>query len=207
MWRPGCSISEGQLNGCAHFCHGLIGNNTGAFGSIVQDIPDSLGVGIQFDTFLAERCQVIVQISRKAFLAFHTTDTCPAAFHVDHFHFPGGREDLVHGEDIAYIRIAGVISANALRVCHHLGDTLLCFFRCGSQFDVIIEALAHLIDAINSQYFGDNGIFHLRFDQGIRVITVIEGANQLARKFNMRRLVNSHGLDWYKTISAVIKTG
>ena len=58
---------------------------------------------------------------------------------------------LVHREYIADIRVAGIAAAHALRVCHHLHHPPGGFFRGGRQLNVVVQAFAHLLLAIDAQ--------------------------------------------------------
>ena len=56
------------------------------------------------------------------------------------------------------------IAAQALRVGDHLHDAFLRLFGRGGQLDVVVEALAHLLFAVDADHLGDLGVHRLRLD-------------------------------------------
>ena len=71
----------------------------------------------------------------------------------------------MHGEDVTHVWISRVIPAYALGIRDHLLCPLLGLFRCGSQFNMVIETLTHFVLAIDTQYFRDFSRPHLGFHQ------------------------------------------
>ena len=55
-----------------------------------------------------------------------------------------------------------------------------------ASLDLVVEALAHFFLTVNAEDFGDLGALHLRLNQDIGIVAVIEGADSLAGKFNVR---------------------
>ncbi len=109
----------------------------------------------------------LVEILGEELLAIHATDACPAALDVDHFHvFPGG-ENLVHREDIAHIRVAGIGAIDALRVGDHHHHPFAGLIGCERQFDVVVQALAHLFLAVDAEHLGNLGVLHAGLDQHV----------------------------------------
>ena len=80
----------------------------------------------------------------------------------------------MHREDVANIRIARIGAFDARRIGDHFFDALGGLFGRGGQLDMIIQTLAHFLFAIDPQYFWIDGILHLRFDQYLCIVTIIE---------------------------------
>ena len=72
------------------------------------------GCGSNFEAFSPEGFQGFVQILGEDLLAIHAANACPAAFNVDHLDICLGCENLVHGENIANIRVAGIGTLDAM---------------------------------------------------------------------------------------------
>ena len=58
-------------------------------------------------------------------------------------------------KDVADIRIARVVAAQALGICDHLHDDPGGLFSGGSHLDVVVEALAHLVHTIRADDLGN----------------------------------------------------
>ena len=100
----------------------------------------------------AERLQVLVEILGVQRLALHAADSRAAAFHVDHVDISLRREDLVHRVHVADIRIARVGAlARAPGRSPSPGRASLVSSGVGSQLDVVVEALAHLLFAVDAR--------------------------------------------------------
>jgi len=130
----------------------------------MQYVPNLIRFLIELSPALAERLQVGIQIAGKELLALHTANPCPPAFHIYLGNLLGGGKDLVHGKDVADIRVARVGTAHSLRISHHLHDPLGGLFRGQSQLDVVVQALTHLCLTIDPQHLGDFSSLHARLN-------------------------------------------
>jgi hypothetical protein len=104
-----------------------------------------------------------------------------------------GENDLVHGEDIADIGVAGIGLALARRVGDHFAHALGGLFGRGGEFDMIVQTLAHLILTVYADNLQHLGMLDLRLDQHLRIVAIVKRTHDLARKFDVRSLVNADG--------------
>ena len=141
----------------------------------------------------AELSQVGIHISSEALFAIHAADCAGATFGIDHGDFFLTGEDLVQRVDIAHIRVAGIVTAQALRIGLHRHHALLGFLGGGGQLDMVIEAFAHLCYAVGADHLGNLGDLHLRLDEDIGAIAVVEGAHRLAANSRCGAWSNADG--------------
>ena len=95
-------------------------------------------------------------------------------------------------EHVADIRIPRIAAPDAVRIGDHRADALFSRLFVSGDLDVVVEALAHLVNAVGPDNFRRSRGFHLRLDQDVCPVPVVERADDFARKFEMRRLIDSY---------------
>ncbi len=101
------------------------------------------------------------------------------------------REKAVQRKDVADLRVAGVVAADARRVGDHRHHARQRLFRRGGQLDVVVERLGHLVHAIGAHHAAERSVNGLRLDQHLPKV-MIERAYQLAGELDVRGLVFAH---------------
>ena len=91
-------------------------------------------------------------------------------------------------EHVADIRIPRIAAPDAVRIGDHRADALFSRLFVSGDLDVVVEALAHLVNAVGPDNFRRSRGFHLRLDQDVCPVPVVERADDFARKFEMRRI-------------------
>src|SRR6202011_104034 len=90
-------------------------------------------------------------------------------------------------KEIADVGIAGILTADAIRIGEHRHDQRADFVGTGRQWNGIPVRLRHLAP-VESRHFRSLREQRLRLRENISV-EIVESANDLARQLEMRRLV------------------
>ena len=103
------------MHSLPHLRHNVGGDSLGVIGTLLQDLPDAVGVGSELGAALTEGSKVIGQVLGEELLALYTAYARGPAVDlnlIDIF----GREEAVQGEDVAYLGAPRIGQELTLRV-------------------------------------------------------------------------------------------
>ncbi len=126
-------------------------------------------------------------------LAVHAADAGPPAFRYPPSGLPPGwRKSCGRRTRCTPPGCPGRCGAGAAGSVTMLITRLRGLLRGGRQLDVVVEALAHLLHAVDADYLGHFGDLYMRLDQHVGVVAIVERAHRLAGELQVGSLVHAH---------------
>ena len=175
----------------ADLAKGLPGDGLGAARAIPENLADVLRLVRQLPPALSQRLQRPVDALCQEAFVLHAAHLGRGALLVNLVQ-PVGVEELVQAVDVANPGSSGVRKAMALWVGEGRRNPGACLLRCGRKLNVVVQALAHLVIAVQPN---DHRIFSepgLGFRECL-TIKVVEATGNLAGNLQVRHLVLAHG--------------